>query len=106
MSFLLRWDFSGGEGTVDQFATIFHLQSLASLLGCMGLGESPSGWICLGVEEENPHTLGCLGLYLFATAARSELGVFAAFYTFMTFICIHTWLVYMITFITFERRGC
>ena len=79
MSFLLRWDFSGGEGTVDQFATIFHLQSLASLLGCMGLGESPSGWICLGVEEENPHTLGCLGLYLFATAARSELGVFAVF---------------------------
>ena len=35
-------------------------------------------------------------VFVFATAARSELGVFA-FLIFMTVICTHTWLLYMIT---------
>ena len=34
---------------------------------------------------------------VYATAARSELGVFAPFYTFMTFICTHTCFLCMIS---------
>ena len=36
-------------------------------------------------------------VFVFAIAAHSELGVFVFLNIFMTVICIHTWLLYMIT---------